>query len=46
LDFPQCICGQTPKAKILTKKPITAKPYELEKNPRSKPAKLRVIEKL
>jgi 16S rRNA (cytosine1402-N4)-methyltransferase len=46
LDFPQCICGQTPKAKILTKKPITAKPYELEKNPRSKPAKLRVVEKL
>ncbi len=46
IDFPQCICGQTPKGKILTKKPITAKTEELDKNPRSKPAKLRVIEKV
>lgn len=45
-EFPQCICGQKPKAKILTKKPETASLGELEKNPRSKPAKLRAIIKL
>lgn len=45
-DFPQCLCGQTPKGKILTKKIITASPLELEKNSRSKPAKLRAIVKL
>ncbi len=45
-EFPQCLCGQTPKGKILTKKLISASPQELDKNPRSKPAKLRVIEKL
>lgn len=45
-EFPACICGQSPKGKILTKKPITAAEAELGKNPRAKPAKLRVIEKL
>jgi len=45
-EFPACICGQLPKGKILTKKPITATEIELGKNPRAKPAKLRVIEKL
>jgi 16S rRNA (cytosine1402-N4)-methyltransferase len=44
-DFPQCICGRTPKAKILTKKPITASDQELKENIRAKPAKLRVIQK-
>jgi 16S rRNA (cytosine1402-N4)-methyltransferase len=32
-------------AKILTKKPITASPQELAENPRSRSAKLRIIEK-
>lgn len=45
-DFPQCLCGQNPKGKILTKKIVTASPLELEKNSRSKPAKLRAIVKL
>jgi 16S rRNA (cytosine1402-N4)-methyltransferase len=45
-DFPECICGNKPKAKILTKKPVTAGPEELAENSRSKPAKLRAIEKI
>jgi 16S rRNA (cytosine1402-N4)-methyltransferase len=45
-DFPQCICGKNPQAKILTKKPVTAAARELNHNPRSNPAKLRAIIKL
>jgi 16S rRNA (cytosine1402-N4)-methyltransferase len=45
-EFPQCLCGKNPKGKILTKKPVTASAEELKTNPRSKPAKLRVIIKL
>jgi 16S rRNA (cytosine1402-N4)-methyltransferase len=45
-DFPECVCGRKPLAKILTKKPITASEKELAENPRSKPAKLRAIEKI
>ncbi len=45
-DFPQCVCGRTPRGKIINKKPITAGKEELEKNPRSESAKLRIIEKL
>lgn len=44
-DFPTCICGKNPQLKILTKKPITATEAEIAKNPRSKPAKLRVAQK-
>jgi len=45
-DFPQCVCGNKPKAKLITRKPITAGASELEQNHRSHSAKLRVIEKL
>ncbi|MFA5991294.1 MAG: 16S rRNA (cytosine(1402)-N(4))-methyltransferase RsmH [Candidatus Doudnabacteria bacterium] len=45
-EFPQCLCGETPKGKILTKKLVSASEAELEKNPRAKPAKLRAIQKL
>jgi len=45
-EFPLCQCGQTPKGKILTKKPITASEEELKRNPRSKPAKLRAVFKI
>lgn len=45
-EFPICQCGRTPRAKILTKKPITATEQELSLNMRSKPAKLRAIQKL
>jgi 16S rRNA (cytosine1402-N4)-methyltransferase len=46
IDFPQCVCGKEPQGKLLTKKPVTASEAELEKNPRSKPAKLRAIVKI
>ena len=45
-DFPVCICGKTPTAKELTKKPILPSDGELENNPRSRSAKLRVAEKI
>ncbi len=43
---PVCICGKTPKAKILTKKPLTASAEEEARNSRSTSAKLRCIEKI
>lgn len=46
VDFPQCVCGKNAQAKILTKKPIVASSEELERNPRSKSAKLRAIQKV
>jgi 16S rRNA (cytosine1402-N4)-methyltransferase len=45
-DFPVCICGKTPTVKELTKKPILPSEGELENNPRSRSAKLRVAEKI
>ncbi len=45
-DFPVCVCGKTPRAKVITRKPVTATEQELEENQRSRSAKLRVCEKL
>jgi len=45
-NFPVCVCGNKPKVKVLTRKPITSTPEELETNPRARSAKLRVCEKL
>jgi len=45
-EFPECICGHTKNLRILTRKPIVAQEEESIKNPRSKPAKLRVAEKI
>ena len=45
-DFPVCVCGKTPRGKLVNKKPITATDEELECNSRSSCAKLRIIEKL
>ncbi|MBR3845100.1 MAG: 16S rRNA (cytosine(1402)-N(4))-methyltransferase RsmH [Clostridia bacterium] len=45
-DFPVCVCGNKPKIKILTKKPILPSDAELAINSRSKSAKLRVVEKI
>ena len=44
-DFPICVCGKTPKVKIITKKPILPSQEELENNSRSHSAKLRVCER-
>lgn len=45
-EFPECLCGRKPLANILTKKPITPSAAEIQKNSRSRPAKLRAIAKL
>lgn len=45
-EFPVCVCGKTPKAEKITRKPIVADEQELAENPRSRSAKLRVIEKI
>ena len=44
-EFPICVCGKVSDANKVTGKPITPKEEELELNPRSRSAKLRVIEK-
>lgn len=45
-NFPICVCGNKPKVKVITKKPILPSDAELEENPRSRSAKLRIAEKL
>ncbi len=42
-DFPVCVCGKTPRGRLLTRKPIEPTEEELKENPRSRSAKLRVI---
>lgn len=42
-DFPVCVCGKEPRGHLLTRKPIEPTQKELEDNPRSRSAKLRVI---
>lgn len=43
-DFPQCVCGRTPEAKLVSRKPIAPSAEELAQNSRSRSAKLRVLE--
>lgn len=45
-DFPQCVCGNVPKAILVNRKPIVAGETELLYNKRSRSAKLRVLEKI
>lgn len=45
-DFPQCICGQIPILRILTRKPAVPSEEEIAKNPMSRSAKLRAAEKI
>ncbi len=42
-DFPVCVCGKTPKGRLLSRKPIEPTTEELQQNARSRSAKLRVI---
>ena len=44
-EFPVCICKQESQIKIITRKPILPTDAEIEENPRSRSAKLRIIEK-
>ena len=45
-NFPVCVCGNKPKVKPITRKPIVSGDEELQKNPRARSAKLRVCEKI
>lgn len=45
-NFPICVCGRKPRARLIHKKPIVASAEELKNNTRSKSAKLRVCEKI
>ncbi len=45
-DFPVCVCGNKAIIKEVTKKPILPSEEELNQNPRSRSAKLRVAERL
>ena len=44
-DFPVCVCGKKSKGTVITRKPILPSEQEMEENPRSKSAKLRIFEK-
>ena len=45
-EFPVCVCGRQPRGQLVTKKPVAPSSEELAENPRSRSAKLRVIEKI
>ncbi|MDE5817934.1 MAG: 16S rRNA (cytosine(1402)-N(4))-methyltransferase RsmH [Lachnospiraceae bacterium] len=44
-DFPVCVCGNISKGRQISRKPILPSDEELEKNKRSKSAKLRIFER-
>ena len=44
-EFPVCVCGKKSKGTVVTRKPILPGEEEMETNPRSKSAKLRVFER-
>ena len=45
-DFPVCVCGNKPRAKLVFRKPVCANETELAQNPRARSAKLRICEKI
>lgn len=45
-DFPVCVCGKKPKAELIYKKGLAPTEKEIEENPRSRSARLRVCKKL
>lgn len=45
-DFPICVCGNKPKGRVITRKPILPSQEELKENKRSKSSKLRVFERI
>lgn len=45
-DFPVCVCGKKPKAELLHRKGVAPSEEELEENPRSRSARLRVCTKI
>ncbi len=45
-SLPICVCNNRPTLKVISKKPIVPSEKELEENPRSRSAKLRVAQKI
>lgn len=45
-SLPICVCNNKPTVKVVTKHPIVPSERELEENPRSRSAKLRVAQKI
>jgi len=45
-EWPECICGKKAAFKIVTPRPLTASPEEIQKNSRARSARLRAGEKL
>lgn len=45
-ELPACVCGRSPRLRILTRHPVTAGEDELARNPRARSAKLRVAERI
>lgn len=44
-EFPICVCGKESMGKVITRKPILPSTEEIEMNPRSRSAKLRIFER-
>jgi len=44
--LPTCVCGHRAGLRVITRRPLTAGPEEVTRNPRARSAHLRVVEKL
>jgi 16S rRNA (cytosine1402-N4)-methyltransferase len=44
--FPVCVCGKVQEGRLITRKPISPSDIEVERNPRARSAKLRIIERI
>jgi 16S rRNA (cytosine1402-N4)-methyltransferase len=45
-EFPVCVCGREPEARLLTTKPVRPSAHEVEHNPRAASARLRAAVKV
>ncbi|HEV3472046.1 MAG TPA: 16S rRNA (cytosine(1402)-N(4))-methyltransferase RsmH [Actinomycetota bacterium] len=45
-DFPVCVCGNSERVRILTKRPLRPSLEEIKLNPRAEAAKLRAVERV
>jgi 16S rRNA (cytosine1402-N4)-methyltransferase len=45
-EVPVCVCGARVRLRVLTKRPVSATPAEVSRNPRSRSARLRAAERV